>query len=484
MKRSQTICHQSSGASIFSMGGYMLAKNLAIWMGLVLVSVSLAAQPASGYPPKKGAVNDYAGRLEPAQIKELIGLIKDYDRKTTIEFVVVIPASLQGQSAREYAIGIGDSWRIGKAGRNNGVVLLWAPSERAYSLRVADGLSADLTDSDAAQITRQNLLPNFKAEEYYAGLKETILAAMEHLGNKTWDERLQARSRAAELERQAEAQRQMEEARQDEERQRSRQQAILFFLGAGVVVATIVLAGIAVSHARRRKEKLSELAEAGTKIADNLRAAEQNTPEIQRILDQFTKEAPEQDLSALRSELAAQPDRILKIKVDAQCVNFTELESYGEMVRIRTSSEAEADLLESVKQRIAAIKQAKQQSQALMETLSRESFEISQVRDSSRTNDVNRLLLQGRQYYEQARQSSSMSVIDWLVINNLLNSSHSQVQQAVECSMAEPYVAPPSSSDDSGSIFSSSGGGSDSSSFSSGGGGGGFNSGSGSEGSY
>src|SRR6478672_1586639 len=182
-----------------------MAKQLAkLMLLLVSFSIGVLAQPATSFPAAKGAVSDYAGKLDQAQIKELSLLLKGYERETSIEFVVVVVNSLDGLSARNYATGIGDFWKIGKAGKDNGIVLLWAPNERAYALRVARGLSADLPDSDAVQITRQNLLPNFKGGEYYAGLKETVLATMEHLGNKTWEERLQARKQRQEQERQAE----------------------------------------------------------------------------------------------------------------------------------------------------------------------------------------------------------------------------------------------------------------------------------------
>src|SRR4029077_8991998 len=144
----------------------------------------------------------------------------------------------------------------------------------------------------------------------------------------------------------------------------------------------------------------------------------------------------------------------------------------------------------------AGIKEAKAQSQTMMERLSGETFKITDVRDSSRTGEVNRLLLQSRQDYEhprqdyeRPRQGSSMSLVDWLIINQMLNNSHSHIQQAVSCSQEVPYTPPFSSVDDSrssSSIFddgsSSSGGffsGGDS-----GGGGGSFSSGSGSDGTY
>jgi len=457
-----------------------MAKQFTMLMLLLAFSVGVFAQPATSFPATKGVVSDYARKLDQGQIKELSGLLKDYERQTSIEFVVVVVNNLAGLSARNYAMGIGDSWRVGKAGSDNGIVLLWAPNERAYALRVAEGLSPDLSDSDAAQITRQNLLPNFKRGDYYAGLKETVLATMEHLGYQAWGARLEARQpdteqstidrkRRAEQALQAEVQRREAQVRQAQSDTRT---GLAFF----TLLALGALLTVVIHRSRRRAARLAEMAQAVTTIADNLSAAEKNAPEIQRTLDECAREMPEQDISKLRESLSGQPERILKIKADAQCFDPEKLESYDEMVRIRTNSKTECNLLESTKESIARIKEAKAQSQSLMEQLSRERFEITDVRESSRTDEVNRLLLQSRQDYEQARHGSSMSVVDWLIINRLLSNSQSQIQQAVTCSQQAPCTSSFSSVDDSSSSSSWFGGSSS--------GGGSFSSGSGSEGSY
>ena len=481
-----------------------MAKQLAMLALLISFSVGVLAQPATSFPAMKGVVSDYAGKLDQAQINELSGLLKDYESQTSIEFVVVVVNSLDGLSARNYATGIGDFWKIGKAGRDNGIVLLWAPNERAYALRVAEGLSADLTSSDATQITRQNLLPNFKRGEYYAGLKETVLATMKHLGGQTWEARLKARQpdpeqetldrkRRAQEAWQAEVQRREAEARQAEQDRNLQSDIRTGFVFVALGALGFMLA-LVIWRSSRRKAKLEEMAQAVTTIADNLSAAEKNAPEVRRVLDDCAREMPEQDISKLREALAGQQDRILKIKVDAQCIDPAKLESYDQMVRVLASSEAERNLLESTKESIARIKEAKAQSQAMMEKLSRETFEITNVRDSSRTDEVNRLLLQSRQGYEQARQGSSMSLVDWLIINQMLNNSQNQMRQAVSCSQEAPYAPSFYTQDDSSSSRRSSGSWSSSSSSSSsggffsggdsGGGGGSFSSGSGSDGSY
>jgi uncharacterized protein len=467
----------------------MAAKRVARLIVLLCLAVSAIAQPAS-YPQMKGVVSDYAGRLDQTEINELSVLVKTYERQTGIEFVVVVVESLDGQAVGEYAKALGNYWKIGKAGRDNGIVLLWAPDERVYSLRIAAGLTPDLSDADAKEITDENLLPNFKRGEYYAGLKQTVLATMAHLGNQGWNDRLQARANATVEQETVDRKRRAEEAWQAEVRARQKAEEDQKIRdrdnGIGIGLLLIVVAiclGALFYHLRNRKAESMEMAQASSVIADNLAAAEKNAPELQRLLDDFAKEMPEQDISKLRAAFAGQPDRILKIKVDAQCVDFAKIASYDECVRVRTNAANESNLLESTKQSLAQIREAKAKSQALMEQLSRERFEIDQIRDRSRENEINRLLYDSRQGYFQARQGSSMSVVDWLIINQALNNSHQQMQQAIQYSQEEPYVAPSPSSNDSSSsstsFFSS-----DSSSASSGGGGGGFSSGSGSDGSY
>src|SRR5215471_15273818 len=463
----------------------MTSKRLVVLLVLLFITASVWAQTSAAYPAKKGTVSDYAGKLSDVQIKELTGLVQQYEKQTSIEFAVAVVDSLQGRPVRDYAIGLGDAWGVGKAGRNNGIVLLWAPNERAYSLRIADGLTADLSDGDAKLITQRHLLPYFKRGEYYAGLKETVEATMAYVGDEPWEERMQARAKAAEQRDQVQAQaaQAAKQARQNEEQRRQQDvqdvKGFLRFAG-GFLLSLVgaILAGIAIRKRKKRKEELAELGNANQTIADLLSKAESNAPQVQQLLDDFSKEAPEQDLTALRSDLTGQPDRITKIKVDATLLDVTNLRSYDEMVRIRTNAETESDLKDSIQGRIGDIRRAKQQSQALMEQLAQQKFEISDVRDSSKRGQVDQLLSRSRQDYEQARQNSSMSVVDWLIINDLLNRSHTQAQQAVLYSQEAPYVPSFSSSESSNSSFGSSSFGGDS------GGGGGFSGGSGSDGSY
>jgi uncharacterized membrane protein YgcG len=255
-------------------------------------------------------------------------------------------------------------------------------------------------------------------------------------------------------------------------------------LVAGLGISAVVL--VVLNRRRKRNLRLQEMAAIPESIVKDLRVAQQNAPQIQQLLDDFRKEMPEQDLSRFATDLAQQPDRIASIKTDTANLNVSDVTLYAEVLKTRDRAEAESNLLSNTRRKLDDIRQAKAQCQRTMQQLSNESFQIADVRDGSKREEVNNLLSNSRSLYDQAHQNSSMSLLDWMIINNFLNSSQMQVQQAVQASQAEPYVPPPSydSSSTSTSDTSSFGSSSDfggSSDFS---GGGGFSGGSGSDGSY
>jgi len=453
-----------------------MKPNVSKWLSsaLLLVFSSACFAQLASYPRSKGPVSDYAGKLSQAQVADLTSLVEEYKRQSSIEIAVVVVDTLQGQSAREYATGIGNSWGVGKADRNNGVVLLWAPNERAYSLRVADGLSQDFSEADATEITRNDLLPNFRHGEYYQGLKDTVGAVMRRLGNENWEARLQLRQQKG--------------------------QSVLTWLIPALVAGLAILAVVVWAIRRRGKHtfRLREMAAAPDSVAQNLRVAQQNAARIQQLLDEFKKQMQEQDLTRFRSELAEQPARIARINTDLANLDVADVSCYAEVVRAKDRAQEEANLLSSTQGKLDDLRQAKVQSQLIMQRLSNENFQIANVRDGSRRAEVENLLSSSRLLYDQAHQNSSTSLLDWIMINQLLNSSQRQVQQAVQVSQAEPYPYPPVLDSGGTSTFDASGSGnsgdfggststfdaSSSANIGDFGGGGAFSGGSGSDGSY
>jgi uncharacterized protein len=148
---------------------------------IFLFSITASAQvekivPDKPNPPK--LVNDFTKvkLLTPEQVAALEQKLAAYDDSTSNQIAIVIVEDLQGYSAADYAIALGRKWGVGNKNFDNGVVLLVSTGggegNRAVFIAPGYGLEGAVTDLIADAIVDHELVPNFKAGNYYRGLDE------------------------------------------------------------------------------------------------------------------------------------------------------------------------------------------------------------------------------------------------------------------------------------------------------------------------
>ncbi|MBD0320255.1 MAG: TPM domain-containing protein, partial [Gemmatimonadetes bacterium] len=155
----------------------MRVRTLHTTILLALLLLLSAAQ----YPEPVGYVNDFAGVLSTRQRESLEARLRAYERETTVEVAVAIVASLEGESVEDYARGLFRAWGVGKARKNNGVLVLVAPSERRVRIQTGYGLESQLTNSEAQAITREAMVPRFRENDYAGGTIAGAEAVIEAL---------------------------------------------------------------------------------------------------------------------------------------------------------------------------------------------------------------------------------------------------------------------------------------------------------------
>lgn len=143
---------------------------------LLTVWVVLLCGPAvaADFPSPQGRVNDFAGVLDEATEAALRAMIDLAERDAKAEIAVVTVGSLEGLTVEQYAEGLFRAWGIGKAGADNGVLVLVCPLERAMRIEVGYGLEGVLPDGLAGSIIRQQFTPAFKDGDYARGLIEGV----------------------------------------------------------------------------------------------------------------------------------------------------------------------------------------------------------------------------------------------------------------------------------------------------------------------
>jgi uncharacterized protein len=78
----------------------------------------------------------------------------------------------------EYSHRVSTTWKLGRKGTDNGVLLLVVPGERRIRIEVGYGLEGTLTDAKSSQIVRREIVPRFKSGDFAGGIAAGLKAIM------------------------------------------------------------------------------------------------------------------------------------------------------------------------------------------------------------------------------------------------------------------------------------------------------------------
>lgn len=123
-------------------------------------------------------VTDLTNTLDKIEYTNLRKQIIRFEDSTSNQLVVLMIPSLQGNEIRDFGIRVLEKNKIGKKGRDNGVLVLIAKEDRKVSIEVGYGLEGVLTDALSTSIIENDLKPNFRKERYYDGIAAAIHSIM------------------------------------------------------------------------------------------------------------------------------------------------------------------------------------------------------------------------------------------------------------------------------------------------------------------
>ena len=71
-----------------------------------------------------GYITDRAGLLSSSVRTQLTQALGEFERETSTQIVVATFPSLENESLEDFSIRLSEKWKVGKKGKDNGVVLL------------------------------------------------------------------------------------------------------------------------------------------------------------------------------------------------------------------------------------------------------------------------------------------------------------------------------------------------------------------------
>lgn len=147
--------------------------------GLALaIGLALAPARALDVPPLRAHVNDQAGLLPSDRAAALEARLAAYEQRTGQQFALLTVPTLDGDSIEEFGIRVGEQWKLGHKGEDDGLILLIATNDRAMRIEVGYGLEGSVPDAIAARVIREVLAPAFRQGDFAGGIDSAFGALM------------------------------------------------------------------------------------------------------------------------------------------------------------------------------------------------------------------------------------------------------------------------------------------------------------------
>ena len=163
-----------------------LIRYIVLMLGLLTMVGSLAAQPRV-HEKEDGYVHNFSQEFpdffSESEKNTLEQKLADFETETSNQIIVVVVDDLDGYDANAYATELGHKWGVGQGNFDNGVVVLIKPSggegERDAYIAVGHGLEGAITDITATTIVEKEMIPEFKNQNFYAGVDAAVSRVME-----------------------------------------------------------------------------------------------------------------------------------------------------------------------------------------------------------------------------------------------------------------------------------------------------------------
>jgi uncharacterized protein len=139
---------------------------------------ALRAQGLS-VPQLHERVSDFTNTLEFTQWRALESQLKSFEDSTSTQIAVVMISSLQGEDITDFALKIAEANKIGRKGKDNGLLILIAKEEKKIRFEVGYGLEGSLPDAICDQIIRNEIRPRFREGDFYGGISAALNAVIQ-----------------------------------------------------------------------------------------------------------------------------------------------------------------------------------------------------------------------------------------------------------------------------------------------------------------
>lgn len=149
-------------------------RLLGLFLGCFFAMHLLAADGLVPVPALTDPVMDTANMLQPATRAELNQQLLAFSRQHGCQIIVLTVPAISPETPFDYATRVMDSWKPGRKGIDDGVLLLLVRDEHKTFLAPGRGLEGAIPDVYAKRILDDVLRPQLRANNADGGVREAV----------------------------------------------------------------------------------------------------------------------------------------------------------------------------------------------------------------------------------------------------------------------------------------------------------------------
>lgn len=151
----------------------MLRLFAALWLALLPLAGQCAADLVA-IPPLKARVTDLTGTLSGDQAAALEADLARFEKSRGSQIAILLVPTTQPEAIEAYSIRVVESWKLGRQGVDDGILVLVAKNDRRLRIEVGRGLEGAVPDAVAKRIVAEVIGPRFKEGDFYGGLRAGV----------------------------------------------------------------------------------------------------------------------------------------------------------------------------------------------------------------------------------------------------------------------------------------------------------------------
>jgi uncharacterized protein len=143
-----------------------MARTLAFLLLLGFCSTAASEIPV----PPVARVVDQTGTLTAENRAALERMLEQFEARKGSQIAVVMVKTTAGEPIEQFALRVGEQWKLGRKRVDDGAILVVAKDDRALRIEVGYGLEGALNDATAKRIVSDVIVPRFRENDFFGGI--------------------------------------------------------------------------------------------------------------------------------------------------------------------------------------------------------------------------------------------------------------------------------------------------------------------------